>query len=319
MPTNSVLTNMSAAVALQSLTATNSRLADVQGRVSTGLKVQGAKDNAAVWAVAQNQRGDLGAYGAVKTSMDRATSVADVSLAAGESISDLLIQLRERAVAAADPSATDATRKSYNDDFQALLKSLESFAKNATFDGENILDGAYVVPATVPPSKKPPLAFLANAKATETISMNRQDLSLEGLGLNQDPTSTPVIAAIPAVAADPTATPPIVGSPAVPAVYGPSLLTEAGAKSAMDKIQIAQGLVTSRLAELGAQAKQIESHNTFVSKLSDALETGIGNLVDADLAKESARLQALQVQQQLGAQALSIANQAPQIILSLFQ
>ena len=318
MPTNSVLTNTSAAIALQSLTATNNRLTDVQGRISTGLKVQGAKDNAAVWAVAQNQRGDMGAYGAVKTSLDRATSVADVSLAAGESISDLLIQLRERAVAAADPSATDVTRKAYNDDFQALLKSLEAFAKNATFDGENILDGAYVDPTATPLSKKPPLAFLANAKASDTITMNRQDLSLEGLGLNQDLTNV-VVAAIPAVAADPTATPPILASPAVPAVYGPSLLTEAGAKAAMDKIEVAQNLVTSRLAELGAQAKQIESHNKFVSKLTDALETGIGNLVDADLAKESARLQALQVQQQLGVQALSIANQSPQVILSLFQ
>ena len=77
--------------------------------------------------------------------------------------------------------------------------------------------------------------------------------------------------------------------------------------------------VTSSLAELGAQAKQIEKHAIFVSKLQDVLESGIGNLVDADIAKESAKLQALQVQQQLGAQALSIANQGPQIILSLFQ
>ena len=76
---------------------------------------------------------------------------------------------------------------------------------------------------------------------------------------------------------------------------------------------------SARLAELGAQSKQIERHTTYVGKLSDALEAGIGNLVDADLAKESARLQALQVQQQLGVQALSIANQAPQIILSLFK
>ena len=77
--------------------------------------------------------------------------------------------------------------------------------------------------------------------------------------------------------------------------------------------------MNSSLGELGSQAKQIEAHKTFVSKLVDTLESGIGNLVDADLAKESARLQALQVQQQLGAQSLSIANQAPQIILSLFQ
>ena len=77
--------------------------------------------------------------------------------------------------------------------------------------------------------------------------------------------------------------------------------------------------MNAALGSIGAQAKQIEAHNIFVSKLSDTLESGIGNLVDADLAKESARLQALQVQQQLGAQSLSIANQSPQMILSLFQ
>jgi flagellin len=77
--------------------------------------------------------------------------------------------------------------------------------------------------------------------------------------------------------------------------------------------------VNASLAKIGSQAKQIEAHNKFITKLNDTLEAGIGNLVDADLAKESARLQALQVQQQLGAQALGIANQSPQLILSMFQ
>jgi len=77
--------------------------------------------------------------------------------------------------------------------------------------------------------------------------------------------------------------------------------------------------VNAALARLGTQSKALGIHTTFVSKLSDALETGIGNLVDADLARESARLQSLQVKQQLGIQALSIANQRPQAILSFFQ
>lgn len=280
---NSVLTNTSALQALQNLNTTNGRLTDVQSRINTGLKVQGAKDNAAVWAVAQNQRADMGAYAAVKTSLDRATSIADVSLAAGASISDLLIELRQKATAAADPSAGLATRTAYNDEFQSLLISLQSFADNATFDGANILDGADATP----------LAFLANSSATETITMNRQDFSLAGLNLEA------ADFAAPATAFD--------------------LLTEENAAGALAAVSAALNTVSSGLAELGAQAKQIESHNLFVSKLMDALEIGIGNLVDADLAKESARLQALQVQQQLGVQALSIANQAPQTILSLFR
>jgi flagellin len=86
----------------------------------------------------------------------------------------------------------------------------------------------------------------------------------------------------------------------------------------LTRLDATMSAVNQAVGSIGSQAKQIEAHNTFVSKLNDVLETGVGNLVDADMAKESARLQALQVKQQLGAQALSIANQAPQIILSLF-
>ncbi|MFN4041933.1 MAG: flagellin [Brevundimonas sp.] len=272
--TNSVHTNASALIALQNLNATNKNLASTQSRVNTGLKVQGAKDNAAVWAVAQSQRSDMRALDSVKNSLNRATSVADVALAAGSQISDLLTQLQEKATAAADPSASAATRKAYDDEFQALLSSISSFAANATFDGENILNGTS---ATA-------LDFLANASASETISLNRQDLTLAGLGLT-----------------------------------GLDLLATADAETALTAVKTALTTANERLAELGAQSKQIENHNIFVGKLMDSLEVGIGNLVDADLARESARLQALQVQQQLGAQALSIANQSPQILLSLFR
>lgn len=273
--TNSVITNASALIALQNLNATTQKLAATQGRVNTGLKVQGAKDNAATWAIAQNQRSDMSALESVRTSLNRATSVADVALAAGQQISDILVEIRQKATAAADPSQTDATRKAYDDEFQSLLKSLESFAKNASFDGENILDDS---------GGATPLAFLANADASETISMNRQDLTLAGLSLT-----------------------------------GLDLTDEANAKTALAAVELALADANSKLAELGAQAKQIEKHTLFVGKLMDSLEVGVSNLVDADMARESARLQALQVQQQLGAQALSIANQAPQIILSLFK
>lgn len=273
--TNSVHTNAAAAVALQNLNSTSSRLDLVQNRVSTGLKVQGAKDNAAVWAIAQNQRADFSALDSVKNSLNRATSIADVSLAAGAEISDLLVEIRQKAVAAADPSASQATRDAYDDEFQSLLASLQSFADNAIFDGENILDGGSATPMT----------FLASADAGETITLNRQDLSRTGLAL---PNTL-------------------------------NLTSAANASTALTAVEAALDTANARLATLGAEAKQIERHNTYVSKLMDSVEAGIGNLVDADLAKESARLQALQVQQQLGVQALSIANQAPQVILSLFR
>ncbi|HBV13687.1 MAG TPA: flagellin [Brevundimonas sp.] len=293
--TNSVITNASALIALQNLNATNSKLAATQSRVNTGLKVQGAKDNAATWAIAQNQRADMNALESVKTSLNRATSVADVALAAGQQISDILVELRQKATAAADPSASDATRKAYNDEFQSLLKSLQSFADNASFDGENILNGKVNGVRAATPADLTPLNFLANADASETITMNRQDLSLRGLGL-----------AVPGAAStDPDVM--------------PELLTQADAEAALALVETALTGASGKLAELGAQSKQIEKHTLFVTKLMDSLEVGVGNLVDADMARESARLQALQVQQQLGAQALSIANQAPQIILSLFK
>ena len=195
-----------------------------------------------------------------------------------ETTRGLLTELKAKATAASDESATLAMRTSYNDEFQSLLKSIQSFADNAIFDGSNILDG----------SATAGINFLASADGTETITLNRQDMTLNGLGLGTTPAA-------------------------------PDLLTKANADAALTRINTALATSTANLAELGAQAKQIERHTTYVGKLSDALEAGIGNLVDADLAKESARLQALQVQQQLGVQALSIANQSPQIILSLFK
>ncbi|QSF55580.1 MULTISPECIES: flagellin [Brevundimonas] len=303
--TTSIHTNTSAMIALQNLNRTNDQLASTQSRVNTGLKVQGAKDNAAVWAVAQGQRADQGSLEAVTTSLKRATSIADVSLAAGEQISDILLELKQKATSAADPSQSAASRASYNQEFQALLGSIQSFADNAIFDGANILDGAATTDLT----------FLASADGKETIAVKRQNMSLAGLGLAANSyDSDKSTAAIDAWTNN-------AGTPEDETLLNaaPDLLTQEKAQFALRRVNDAIAVASSRLSELGAQAKQIERHTTYVGKLSDSLEAGIGNLVDADLAKESARLQALQVQQQLGVQALSIANQAPQIILSLFK
>ena len=275
--TNSVHTNASAAIALQNLSRTNERLSQVQSRISTGLKVEGAKDNAAIWAIAQQQRADVGALSAVKSSLDRATSLADVGLAAGESISDLLNQLKEKVVLAKDDSLKTQSRKLLDDDFKALLRAISSAVENATFDGGNLLNG----------SLTNGVKFLANAEATSFITLSGANLTLGGTIIELS--------------------------------LSDSLTTLTGATNALTKLDDSIAQLNSALGSMGAQAKQIEAHRTFVGKLVDTLEAGIGNLVDADLAKESARLQALQVQQQLGAQSLSIANQAPQIILSLFQ
>ncbi len=273
----SVHTNQSALVALQNLNRTNDELAGAQNRISTGLKVQGPKDNASVWGIAQSQRADVGSLGAVKMSLDRAQSISDVAISAGETISDLLISMKEKVTAAMDPSLDTVSRTALNSDYRSLLKQITQVVTDASFDGANMLDGSLATG----------IRFLANADANSFITLSAKNMSLGG-----------------------------------------SLITMAAASS-ISTVTLAttiQGLLSSSisnvnqaLGDMGAQSRQIESHNKFVSKLTDVLNSGIGNLVDADLAKESARLQALQVQQQLGAQALSIANSAPQIILSLFQ
>lgn len=275
--TNSVHTNASALIALQNLNRTNDRLSETQNRVNTGLKINGAKDNASMWAIAQGQRADVGALAAVKMSLDRATSVADVALAAGESVSDLLNQLKEKVVAATDESLKTQSRDLLDADFKAILRAIGQAVENAEFDGANLLNGSLTTG----------IRFLANADADAFVTLTAQDLSLSGSIIS------------------------ITSSASIDTV------TEA--QAVLTDLNDSIAAVNSALGQIGSQAKQISSHNTFVAKLSDTLETGIGNLVDADLARESARLQALQVQQQLGAQALSIANQAPQIILSLFR
>ena len=129
---NSVNTNVGAMVALQNLNVTNSQLSEVQGRINTGKKVASAKDNGAIWAIAQSQRAEIGALNAVKDSLQRGQSVADVSIAAGETVSDLLVQMKEKAVAAADASTDTTARAALNEDFVALRKQISSIVSNAS-------------------------------------------------------------------------------------------------------------------------------------------------------------------------------------------
>lgn len=273
----SVNTNQAALVALQNLNKTNLSLGDVQNRISTGLAINSAKDNASVWAIAQGQRADIGSLAAVKMSLDRAKSISDVASTAGSSISDLLVQMKEKVVAAMDPSIDATSRTALDSDFKSILRQIIQVTQNANFDGANLLDG----------SINPGIKFIANADATGFITLSTQNMSLGGSLISVASTA--------------------------------SLGTITFATAILAQLSTSITNVNAALGNLGSQATQIENHAAFVAKLTDQLNTGVGNLVDADLAKESARLQALQVQQQLGAQALSIANQAPQIILQLFK
>jgi flagellin len=275
----SVHTNKSALVALQNLNKTNDEMGVVQSHINTGLKIANARDNAAVWSIAQNQRADIGALGAVKMSLDRANSIAEVSMAAGETVSDLLVQLKEKVVAAMDTSIDNASRTALDSEFKSILRQIAQVTDNAAFDGANLLNGLGGASS---------IQFLANSSASSYITLSAQDMTLGTGGI-------------------------------ITMSQGSSLDSVSVSTAVLLQLNDSILNVNQALGALGSQAKQIESHSEFVGKLTDTLQTGVGNLVDADLAKESAKLQALQVQQQLGAQALSIANQAPQMILQLFK
>ncbi|WP_109259900.1 flagellin [Hyphobacterium indicum] len=269
-------TNAGAMVALQNLNKTNSELEQVQTRINTGLAVSSAKDNGGIYAIAQSMRADVAGYRAVGNSIDLAVSTVDVALAAGEAISDILIEMKEKALAGADSSLDTASRTALNEDFKALRDQISTIVSNAEFNGTNLIDNSVAS-----------ISALANADGSNTITVLDENLSLGG--------------GVVTVAAT--------------ASFG----TAAAASTQATAIATSLDNLNASLARLGTGSKSLEIHKTFVGKLSDALEKGIGNLVDADLAKESARLQSLQVKQQLGIQALSIANSAPSAILGYFR
>ena len=272
----SVNTNTGAMIALQNLNATNASLATVQNRINTGKSVATAKDNGAIWAIAQGQRADIGALSAVKQSLDRGIAAVDVALAAGETVSDLLLQLKEKALAATDASLKTSARAALNEDFKALRDQIATVTGNAEFNGVNLLKtGATGFQA------------LANVTGTSSLTVGAEVLALGGANVTLATTQ--------------------------------SIDTLTKAAASLTAVSTSIDRVSASLARLGTKSKALSTHLTFVGKLSDALEAGVGNLVDADLAKESAKLQALQTKQQLGVQALGIANQTPQLVLSLFR
>ncbi|MDQ0462713.1 flagellin [Caulobacter ginsengisoli] len=276
MAINSINTNTGAMTALQNLNTTSKQLETVQARINTGKKISSAKDNGAIWAIAQSQRGTSQSLNAVKDSILRGQSTIDVAVAAGESISDLLVNMKEKALAASDASLDSTSRTALNEDFKALRDQVAKAVANADFNGSNMIKagGATVV-------------ALGNADGTSRITVAAQSLALGGANVTVSATGT-------------------IGT-----------VTTATAMIATVTTSIAN--VGAALAKLGTGTKALDSHLNFVGKLQDALDAGVGNLVDADLASESAKLQALQTKRQLGVQALSIANASTSSLLGLFR
>ncbi|GBF58643.1 flagellin [Candidatus Phycosocius bacilliformis] len=263
-------------IALQTLNRTNDQLDKTQNTIATGLKVASAKDNGALFAIANKMRSDVTAYDRVRESVDRASSILDTGIAAGESIMELLNEMKGKALAATQPGNSASAQSALNADFVQLRDQITSVIANAVFDGANMISGT--------PNNA---VALGDANGTNNITVTGVSLAL--------------------------------GSTTITVTAAQVVDTTANAATALTNVNNSITALGTQLATWGAGAKRFEVHRNFVGKLQDALSNGIGAIADADLAKESAKLQALQVKQQLGVQALSIANGSSQTALSLFR
>ena len=275
MSLNSVNTNIGAMVALQSLNRTNDQLNVTQKRISTGLRVNDAKDDGAAFAVAQAVRADVAGLNAANEQLGGVKGILDTSLSGLTKVSETMVKVRETLVRLADDTLNTDQRAQYSAQYTALRTQIENFIADATYNGRSLLSTTAPVGGNITTTRNESgTTFTINAVAGAT---------------------TLVVAAAPATAAAQTA------------------LASGGDFSTV------QTAIGNALNAFGSDARYVDSQISYNKNKADALEAGLGALIDADLAKESARLQSLQIRQQLGTQALSIANQAPQTLLSLFR
>jgi flagellin len=278
---SSILTNNSAMVALQTMKQINKNMGKVQGEISTGMKVATAKDNAAVWSIASVMRSDVKGLSAVSEALSLGSSTVGTARTAAESITNLLTEAKERILGGGDLTNSD-TREKLIADLTAMGEQIDTIVASASFNGVNLVDNTDTSEVISSLSRS-----AAGALSVETIEVTGNDLSGIGTVLTGwDETN---------------------------------LADQTAIDATLAALETQLGLAIDAAAAFGTVQKQIEIQTEFVGNFMDAIKTGIGAMVDADMEEASARLQALQVQQQLATQSLSIANQAPQNILSLFR
>jgi flagellin len=314
---SSIKTNVAAMTALQSLTQTNKMLTETQNRVSTGMRVSEASDNAAYWSIATTMRSDKSALSTVQDALGLGASVVDVAYTAMNSAIDVVDQIKTKLVAAREPGV-DKTK--IQSEISELQKQLTSIASSASFSGENWLSvdssaSSYNGTKSVVSS----FTRTGGVVSVQTIAIDTSSMDLFDSNTAATNAAAGILDAnrVTSGAIDNTATTWSISNLSI------SALTDSAADIAKLDSYIAgaddalKGMATAA-ANLGAVKSRIGLQQDFVKGLMDALDRGIGTLVDADMNSESTKLQALQVQQQLGIQALSIANSSTQSILKLF-
>lgn len=313
MGMSSINTNMAAMTALQSLQQTSKDMLTTQNRISTGLKVNTAADNAAYWSIATTMRSDNDALSTVQDALGLGKGTVNVAYTAMNSSIDLVSQIKTKLVAAAAPGVD---RSKIQSEITQLQSQLKGISDSASFSGTNWLS---VDSSTT--------GF--NATKSIISSFTRTSTGAVSIGSISIDTSKAVLfdssasaAGIVDSARDTTGA--IATTGVSVANIDISTLTDSAADQAtlngyIASADTAMQEMTTAATNLGANQQRIDLQTSFVSALKDAITSGISQLVDADMNQESTKLQALQVKQQLGVQALSIANQSSQNILSLFR
>jgi flagellin len=308
----SINTNNAAMAALATLRNVNSNLETTQNAVSSGLRISKASDNAAYWSIATTMKSDVGALGAVSDALGLGAAKVDTAYTAMDSAIDIVGQIKDKLVTAKEDSV-DKTK--VQEELTQLQDQLSSVAQSASFNGENWVvaasgGSASVVSSFVRSSSggvsvtTTAYAFDASSQGNVLFGANASggvDLTTGILGSGET---------IPTSSGDTTYS-----------VYSLDItgMTGAGIDSSMNMVESALQAMTSAAAQLGSLTSRIDLQTTFASSLSDAITSGVGKLVDADMEEESSKLSALQTQQQLAVQSLSIANSSSQNILSLFK
>ncbi len=303
----SIMTNPSAMTALRSLQATNKELQATQNRISTGLEVETASDNAAYWSIATTMRSDNKALSTVQDALGLGAAKIDTTYTGLTSTLDVVGEIKVKIVAAREPGVD---RTKIQAEITELQSQLFAIAESASFSGENWLavDSSAVgyaqIKSIVSSFTRDSSGVSVQTIAIDTASTELFDAADQSGILDSTFTTTGAGAVTVSVfnldVTDPT-------------------IDDTDIDDMISNVDSALLAVTTAASDVGAVKKRVSMQQDFVSSLIDAIDRGIGTLVDADMSKESTRLQALQVQQQLGIQSLTIANASAQSILSLFQ
>jgi flagellin len=325
----SIMTNNSASAALATLRSINSNLEETQSRISSGYKVESAKDNSAYWSIATTMRSDNQALSTVQDALGLGAAKVDTAYTGMNSAMEVVSEIKSKLVAAREPGV-DKTK--INTEMTALKEQLQSIAQSASFSGENWLQNEQGDTAS---DKQIVGSF--NRAADGTVSLTKLDVNVTGTGgtilIDNDDATNGILTAS-YLGASPTGTLGTAGDNwkliDVPASTGvttavgteitiDSSTSDADIEEMISVVDHIYSQMTDAASNLGAVNKRIEMQNDFVGNLMDSIDKGVGRLVDADMNEESTRLKALQTQQQLGIQALSIANSSSQNVISLFR